>query len=44
VTYGKELKLVTDTADIGAGGTDVTNLKVTFKTAGVYQASAYSCD
>jgi hypothetical protein len=43
-TYGKELKLVTDTANILAGMTDITNLKVTFKTAGVYQASAYSCD
>ena len=41
---GTNLNLVTDTADIGAGASDVTNLKVTFKTAGVYQASAYSCD
>lgn len=41
---GSHLNLVTDTADIGAGASDVTNLKVTFKTAGVYQASAYSCD
>jgi hypothetical protein len=41
---GTHLNLITDTADIGAGASDVTNLKVTFKTAGIYQASAYSCD
>ena len=41
---GSHLNLITNTADIGPGASDVTNLKVTFKTAGVYQASAYSAD
>jgi len=39
---GNELVLQTNTADIVGGGTDITPLKVTFKTAGTYQASVYS--
>ena len=39
---GTSLVIQTDTADIVGGSTDITPLKVTFKTAGTYQASAYS--
>jgi hypothetical protein len=39
---GTSLVITTNTADIVGGGTDITPLRVTFKTAGKYQASAIS--
>ena len=36
------LTRVNDTADIAAGGTDTTPLRVTFNTVGGYQATVYS--
>jgi hypothetical protein len=39
---GTSLVIVTNTADIIDGGTDITPLRVIFRTAGKYQASAIS--